>query len=84
MLVSHGRVSAVIDFSSTCLAGDRRFDLISAAIYLGSPSITPTARPSDVEVANAWLQANGLHEFVDPVRRWLAAFWSFGVGDKKL
>jgi putative membrane protein len=43
-------ITAVIDFGSTCVVGDRRLDPLSAVVYLGAPEITPTARPSDVDV----------------------------------
>jgi aminoglycoside phosphotransferase (APT) family kinase protein len=84
MLVHDAKVSAVIDFSVTCLSGDRRLDPLAASIYLATPTITPTARPGDLALANEWLRGQSLGDFVQPTKRWLAAFWSFGVTDPKL
>ena len=75
------RVTAVIDIGYTSLAGDRRLDPIASAVYLSSPQITPTAIPHDVDVAMTWLRAQGLAEWFEPARRWLAAYWSAAVGD---
>jgi hypothetical protein len=38
----------------------------------------------DVEVAMGWLAAMGLRDLFEPVRRWLAAYWSFEVDDRGL
>ena len=84
VLVADGVVSAVIDISLTCLAGDRRIDPLAAAIYLATPTITPTAQPRDVSLASEWLTSAGLADYLRPARRWIAAFWSFGVGDPRL
>jgi Phosphotransferase enzyme family len=74
-------VTAVLDFGFTSLAGDRRLDPIASAVYLSSPAITPTATPRDADVAMAWLRTAGLAQWVEPARRWLAAYWSASVGD---
>lgn len=79
MLTDGAVITAVIDIGGTSLAGDRRFDPVAAAIYLAVPEITPTATAEDTAAAMAWLQAAGLDEWFVPVRRWLAAFWSFAV-----
>ncbi len=84
MLTDGTRITAVIDIGSTCVAGDRRFDPLSAAVYLASPEITPAATAADVEVAMGWLRAAGLQHWFEPARRWLAAFWSFAVDDPNL
>jgi aminoglycoside phosphotransferase (APT) family kinase protein len=81
MLTDGTRITAVIDIGSTCVAGDRRFDPLSAAVYLAAPEITPTATAADVDVVLGWLRAAGLHQWFDPARRWLAAFWSFAIDD---
>jgi aminoglycoside phosphotransferase (APT) family kinase protein len=81
MLTDGTGITAVIDIGSICVAGDRRFDPLSAAVYLASPEITPVATAADIDVAMAWLRAAGLHDWFDPARRWLAAFWSFAVDD---
>ena len=84
MLTDGVGITAVIDFGSTSLAGDRRFDPVSAAVYLASPEITPTASDADIAAAMSWLRAAGLDEWFDPVERWLAAFWSFAVDAPRL
>lgn len=85
MMVAGGRVTAVLDFGPTCLAaGDRRFDPVACAVYLGSAHITPSATAADLGVARSWLVGRGMDDLYDPLRRWLAAFWSFAVDDAKL
>lgn len=85
MMTAGGRVTAVLDFGPTCLAGGASWlDPVACAVYLGSPSITPTATAADAERARGWLRDRGLDELHDPLRRWLAAFWSFAVDDHKL
>jgi len=85
MMAVGDRVSAVLDFGPTCLAGgDRRFDPVACAVYLSSAHITPTATGADVEVARGWLRERGMDGLHDSLRRWLAAFWSFAVDDAKL
>lgn len=81
MLTDGTRITAVIDIGSTSVAGDRRLDPLSAAVYLAAPEITPVATPADIDVAMSWLRAVDLQEWFDPARRWLAAFWSFAVDD---
>ncbi len=81
MLTDGTSITAVIDFGSTSVAGDRRLDPISAAVYLAAPEITPVTTPADIDVAMSWLRAADLHQWFDPARRWLAAFWSFAVDD---
>lgn len=77
-------VTAVIDISVMALAGDRRLDPLSAAVYLGSTQITPTATQRDLAVAQSWLRAAGLQHWFGAARDWLAAYWHFAVDDKKL
>lgn len=85
MMAVGGRVTAVLDFGPTCLAGgDRRIDPVACAVYLGSAHITPTATAADLGVARSWLRERGMDDLYDPLRRWLAAFWSFAVDDAKL
>jgi hypothetical protein len=74
VLVEDEEVTAVLDFSVVSILGDRRLDLVSAAVYLDEP-ITPTATDEDRSFALTWLEANELHRLYDPVKRWLAAFW---------
>ena len=77
------RITAVIDFGASSLAGDRRLDPIASAVYLSDPYLTPTATAHDADVALAWLRAKGLAEWLEPGRRWLAAYWSFEADDPK-
>ncbi len=84
VLTDGTRITAVIDIGSTSLAGDRRLDPLAAAVYLVSPDITDPVRDTDVDVAMSWLRATGLHQWFEPARRWLAAFWSSAVDDEKL
>jgi hypothetical protein len=81
MLTVSGKVSAVIDIGMSSLVGDRRLDPVSVAVYLSSPEITPTAREEDLASAMAWLRGEGWEGLFDPVRRWLAAYWSEAVDD---
>jgi aminoglycoside phosphotransferase (APT) family kinase protein len=71
------RLTAVIDIGTSSLAGDRRLDPIASTVYLSDPHLTPTATAHDVDIALAWLRTNGLAEWLEPGRRWLAAYWSF-------
>jgi len=77
-------VTAMIDFGASSLAGDRRLDPIASTVYLSDPHVTPTATAHDVDVALAWLRTEGLAEWLEPARRWLAAYWSFEVDDPKV
>jgi hypothetical protein len=78
------RVTAVLDIGASSLAGDRRLDPIASTVYLTDPHVTPTATARDVEVAQAWLRTQGLAEWFEPGRRWLAAYWSIEVDDPKV
>ena len=60
------RITAVIDFGVSSLAGDRRLDPIASAVYLSDPNLTPTVTARDVDIALAWLRANGLAEWLEP------------------
>jgi putative membrane protein len=84
MLTDGARITAVLDIGPTSVAGDRRLDPLSAAVYLASPDITPVATPADVDVAMSWLRSAGLDEWFEPARRWLAAYWSFAVDDPRV
>ncbi len=85
MMAVGNRVTAVLDFGPTCLAGgDPRIDPVACAVYLGSAHITPTATAADLGVARSWLRERGMDDLYEPLRRWLAAFWSFAVDDAKL
>lgn len=75
------RVTAVLDFGFSSLAGDRRLDPIASTVYLSDTHVTPTATARDVDIAEAWLRTEGLSDWLEPGRRWLAAYWSFEVDD---
>jgi len=85
MLCEGTRITAVLDFGPTCIAGDRRFDPVSAAVYL-DPQHTHlrNATRRDGDVARSWLSSAGLLEMLGPVRRWLGGYWSFAVDDAPL
>jgi hypothetical protein len=84
MLTDGTSIIAVLDVGPTAVAGDRRFDPVSAAVYLAAPATTPVATRRDAEVAVGWLAAMGLRDLFEPVQRWLAAYWSFEVDDQPL
>lgn len=84
MLADGTTVTAVIDFGVTSLAGDPRLDALAAVVYLTTPEITPVATARDHEVAAAWLDDAGLAGWLEPARRWLAAYWSAAVDDADL
>ncbi|MGO9457872.1 MAG: phosphotransferase family protein [Acidimicrobiales bacterium] len=81
VLTDGDAITAVIDVGTTSVVGDRRLDPLSAVVYLGSPRITPVATTRDRQVALAWLRDAGLADWLEPARRWLAAFWTFAVDD---
>lgn len=74
-------ITSVIDIGVTAVAGDRRLDPLSGAVYLAAPQITPAATPRDIDVATSFLRENGLEQWLLPARDWLAAYWSFAVSD---
>ena len=65
------------------MMGDRRMDVIGAVAYL-DPLISPTASDADRSVAEEWLTEHGLADVYEPMRRWIAAFWSAAVDDARL
>jgi hypothetical protein len=81
MLTDGTRITAVLDIGPSSIAGDRRLDPLAAAVYLTSREITPTSRASDVDVIMSWLRARALDQWFEPMRRWLAAYWSFALDD---
>ena len=74
------KVTGVLDFGYSTVVADARFTPVLAAIYL-SNRITPPTRDDDRALAMNWLEAQGLAELVDPLRRWIAAYWSFCRAD---
>lgn len=83
VLIQNNRVSAVLDFGVSSIIGDRRIDPIAAVAYL-DPEITPAATDEDRSYAMTWLQSHELHTMYEPVKRWLAAFWSVAGSDAEL
>jgi hypothetical protein len=81
MLTDGTRITAVLDIGWSSIAGDRRLDPVSAAVYLASPAITPVVTARDIEVATGWLRNARLDEYFEPMRRWLAGYWSFAFDD---
>ena len=81
VLTDGDAITAVIDVGLTSVAGDRRLDPLSAVAYLATPRITPVTTGRDRQVALAWLRDAGLADWLEPARRWLAAFWTFAVDD---
>ena len=83
MLAEGGAISAVLDFGSVSIMGDRRLDPLTAAAYLDS-AITPSATAADRRAASEWLEERQLIHWYPPARRWLAAYWSFAREDPRL
>ncbi len=75
VMVEGARVTAIIDFGKLTIRGDRLFDPLAAVAYLDEP-ISPEATDRDRAVAADWLAARGLGEYLEPARRWLAAYWA--------
>ena len=85
MLADGTAITAVLDIGYACVAGDRRFNLLAAAVYLEPwPEVAPFIRARDREVARSWLHSAGLSDIYEPARRWLAAYWAFAVDDAAL
>lgn len=87
VLTDGRRITAVLDIGYACVAGDRRFNPLLAALYLEpNPDMPqfPFATWRDHEIAQAWLRSAGLLDLLEPARRWLAAYWSFAVDDVPL
>lgn len=75
MLCEDGVVTAVIDFGTVSILGDRRLDPLFSVAYV-DPDLMPTHVPDDRRVAEEWLSERGLEALYPPARRWIAAFWS--------
>ena len=83
MLTDGASITAVIDFGTVSIVGDRRLDPVLAAAYL-VPRICATAKPEDQRVCREWLDEHGLSALYEPARRWIAAYWSFARDDPAL
>ncbi len=85
MLTDGAVITAVLDIGYPCVAGDRRVNPLAAAVYLElRPQMVAIGTARDRQVARAWLRSAGLLDLLDPVRRWLAAYWAFAVDDDPL
>ena len=71
-----GRVTGVVDFGFSSVMADARFTPVLAVIYLNN-RITPPASGGDLSRGMAWLDAAGHTHLLAPLRRWIAAYWSF-------
>jgi len=76
VMVTGDRVTAIIDLGYSTVRAHRALTALAAAAYL-VPRISPPALDADRTVAIDWLRSRGLANLVDPVTRWLAAFWLF-------
>ena len=85
MLTDGAGITAVLDIGYACVAGDRHFNPLAAAVYLElRPQTVPIGTTRDRQVAQAWLRSAGLLDLLEPARRWLAAYWAFAVDDLPL
>ncbi len=84
ILCEGSEVTAVIDIGATSTVGDRRFDPVSAVVYLHGEGIRPAATEHDKRTAAGWLADAGLSDMYEPVRRWLAAYWAWAIDDEDL
>ena len=76
VMADGNRVTGVLDFGYSTIVGDPRFTPVLAAIYL-SNRISPPAGAEDRAIAMEWLAERNLTSLVVPLRRWIAAYWSF-------
>lgn len=76
VLCEDEKITAVLDFGGSTIAGSSVFNPIVAAAFL-DPRITPAANEKDRLQANDWIQHRGRCETNDAVRKWLAVYWSF-------
>jgi aminoglycoside phosphotransferase (APT) family kinase protein len=83
MMATPTAITAVLDIGPTSASGDARLDPVAAVVYLSSPEITPVVTPRDVDVAMSLLRSAGLVDWFEPAQRWLAAFWSSAVDDRR-
>ena len=83
MLADGRKVTAVIDFGPMTIGGLRGLDPLVSIAYL-APEITPTATDADRSVAHAWANERGWTDALEPVARWMAAYWSAYEDDHRL
>lgn len=70
------KISAVLDFGGTTIAGCASFNPVVATAFM-NPMITPSARPDDHTQALEWLHAARPISASRAITKWLAAYWSF-------
>ncbi len=80
---SEGKITGVLDFGGTTIAGSSAFNPIVATAFL-DPTITPVATGNDHHQALDWLDGLGQSESTLATKKWLAAYWSFCGKDKDL
>jgi aminoglycoside phosphotransferase (APT) family kinase protein len=84
MMTDGERITAVLDIGPSCVRGDTRFNALAAVVYLEAPVTTPNATLRDRQVALNWVDAQGFRDLLEPVRAWLASYWSFEVDNPKI
>lgn len=80
VLMSEGKVSAVIDFGLHSIVGDARLDQVAIVAYL-DPQISPMATQADRTFAAHWLADQMLDYPLKAAKNWLAAYWTFAQDD---
>ncbi len=83
VMCSEGKITSVLDFGGTTIAGSAAFNPIVANAFL-DPTITPVASEDDHHQALDWLDGLGQSESNLAMKKWLAAYWSFCGKDKDL
>ena len=75
-----GQVTGVIDFGYSTVWADPDFTPVLAAVYL-ERRILDSVQPGDMPFARSWLAQNQISHLFAPLRRWIAAYWSFCADD---
>jgi hypothetical protein len=83
VLCENGRITAVLDFGGTTIAGCGKFNPVIATAFL-NPVITPSAHHGDHIQAQDWLATVGDLRTQSAIAKWLAAYWSFCGADEDL
>ncbi len=83
VMSSEGKITGVLDFGGTTIAGSSAFNPIVATAFL-DPTITPVATKDDHHHALDWLGGVGQPESNLAIKKWLAAYWSFCGKDRDL
>ncbi|MEM6889910.1 MAG: phosphotransferase [Pseudomonadota bacterium] len=75
VLCSDSKISAVLDFGSTSIAGWGLFNLATGLAFL-DPETTPNVNLGDQKQAQEWLKRTRPHLPFNAIQRWLAVYWS--------